>query len=140
MAGKHWLTQFLRRNPLSIRSAEATSLGRAMGFNKAVVQKFFNNLKQVFEKLKFWSDKIYNVDETALTTVQETGKVIAMKGQKQVGQITSAERGTLITMCGAINANGNNIPPLLIFPRKYKTICLKERLTGLLEQQRLRAG
>lgn len=119
MAGKHWLTQFLRRNPLSIRSAEATSLGRAMGFNKAVVQKFFNNLKQVFEKLKFRSDKIYNVDETALTTVQETGKVIAMKGQKQVGQITSAERGTLITMCGAINANGNNIPPLLIFPRKY---------------------
>ncbi|XP_030758016.1 uncharacterized protein LOC115883747 [Sitophilus oryzae] len=119
MAGKHWLTQFLRRNPLSIRSAEATSLGRAMGFNKAVVQKFFNNLKEVLEKFKFRSDKIYNVDETALTTVQETGKVIATKEQKQVGQITSAERGTLITMCGAINANGNNIPPLLIFPRKY---------------------
>ncbi|KAJ8912429.1 hypothetical protein NQ315_006095 [Exocentrus adspersus] len=104
MAGKHWMTNYLKRYPLSIRTAEATSLGRAMSFNKVVVQR---------------SDKIYKVDETALTTVQEAGKVVAMTGQRQVGQITSSERGALITMCGAINANGNNIPPLLIFRRKF---------------------
>ncbi|KAJ8912479.1 hypothetical protein NQ315_014579 [Exocentrus adspersus] len=59
---------------------------------------------------------VYNVDdETALTTVQNPGKVLATKGQKQVGQITSSERGTLVTMVGAINAIGNTIPPLLMF-------------------------
>lgn len=119
MAGKRWMTQFLKRNPLSIRTAEATSLGRAMGFNKVVVKKFFDNLKEVLDKYKFRSGNIYNMDESGLTTVQEAGKVVAMKGQKQVGQITSAERGTLITLCGAINADGNSVPPLLIFPRKY---------------------
>ncbi|KAK9751302.1 CENP-B N-terminal DNA-binding domain [Popillia japonica] len=83
MAGKYWMTNFLKRNPLSIRKAEATSLGRTMGFNKPVVQKFFANLKKVFDIHEFRSDKIYNVDETALTTVQETGKVFAMKVSEQ---------------------------------------------------------
>lgn len=119
MAGKFWLTHFLKRNPLSIRSAESTSLGRAMAFNKPVVTRFYKNLKEVLDKYKFRSDKIYNMDETSLTTVQDCTKIIAKKGQKQVGQISSSERGTLVTMCGAINADGNSIPPMLIFPRKY---------------------
>lgn len=119
-AGKDWFTSFLKRNKdISIRAAEATSLGRAMGFNKPVVSKFFENLKKLFEAYKFEAFQVYNVDETALTTVQNPGKVLATKGQKQVGQITSNERGTLVTMVGAINAGGNAIPPLLIFPRKY---------------------
>ncbi|KAK9708225.1 CENP-B N-terminal DNA-binding domain [Popillia japonica] len=61
MAGKYWMTNFLKRNPLSIRKAEATSLGRTMGFNKPVVQKFFANLKKVFDIHEFRSDKIYEV-------------------------------------------------------------------------------
>lgn len=102
-----------RRNDLSIRAAEATSLGRAMKFNKPVVEQFFNNLRQIYEKYNLGPGQVYNIDETALTTVQQTGKVLARKGQKQAG-----ERGTLVTICGWINASGNNKPPLLIFPRK----------------------
>jgi hypothetical protein len=37
---------------------------------------------------------------------------------KQVGAITSGERGTRVTMCLAVNAIGNTVPPMLIFPRK----------------------
>lgn len=118
-AGKDWFTGFMRRNKtVSIRIAEATSLGRAMGFNKPVVQRFFSNLKILYEKHNFNPSQVYNVDETALTTVQGSNKIIATKGQKQVGQVTSAERGTLVTMVGAINALGNSVPPMLIFPRK----------------------
>lgn len=98
---------------LSIKTAEATSLGRAMGFNKPIVDRFHYNLKEIYDKYKLGPDQIYNMDETALTTVQDTGKVIAIKGQKQVGHITSNERGTFVTMCGAMNALGNAIPPLV---------------------------
>nr|XP_047124426.1 MFS-type transporter clz9-like [Hydra vulgaris] len=58
------------------------------------------------------------MDETAVTTVQQPKKVIAKKGLKQVGAITSAERGTLVTLACTINAIGNSIPPFFIFPRK----------------------
>jgi hypothetical protein len=57
------------------------------------------------------------MDETALTTVHKPPKVIAEKRTKQVGQITSAERGVLTTMVGAVSAAGGTIPPMMIFPR-----------------------
>lgn len=43
------------------------------------------------------------------------------KEKKQVGAITSSERGTLVTMCLAVSAVGNTIPPMFVFPRvNYK--------------------
>ena len=53
-----------------------------------------------------------------ITTVQKPDRIIARKGIKQVGAITSAERGTLVTIAIAINAIGNSIPPIFVFPRK----------------------
>ena len=35
-----------------------------------------------------------------------------------MGAITSAERGNLVTVCVAINATGNCLPPMFLFPRK----------------------
>ena len=71
------------------------------------------------KRYNFSADCIYNIDETGLTTVHKPVKVIAGKGVKQVGQVTSAERGTLVTMVGCINALRNFIPPFLIFPRVH---------------------
>lgn len=59
----------------------------------------------------------YNCDETGCTTVQACPKVIASKKLKQVGQTTSADRGTTVTICFAVIAIGNVIPPFCIFPR-----------------------
>ncbi|XP_067932915.1 uncharacterized protein [Watersipora subatra] len=55
--------------------------------------------------------------ETALNKVHKPPKVIARKNSKQVGLATSAERGTLVTLVGSINAQVSFIPPFLIFPR-----------------------
>ena len=70
------------------------------------------------QKYSFSPNDIWNMDKTAVTTVQQPKKVIAKKGLKQVGAITSAERGTLVTLACTINAIGNSIPPFFIFPRK----------------------
>ena len=116
-AGEAWLLGFRRRHDLSLRSPEATSLGRSMAFNKPVVQKFFEQLRQVCDRFKASPNKIWNLDETGLTTVQKPRQILTPTGTKQVGQITSAERGVTVTMCCCISAEGNSLPPAYIFPR-----------------------
>lgn len=117
-AGKHWFRSFMRRHPdLSLRKPEPTSLSRATSFNRHNVQIFFNKLKEIMEKYKFHAGSIYNMDETANSTVHAPAKVIAVKGEKQVGSATSGERGQHVTMIACINAIGNSVPPMFIFPR-----------------------
>ena len=106
-----------RHKDLSLRKPESTSLMRSIGFTKAKVDTFFENYIQVLEKSKFRPENIYNLDETGITTVLKPTKVVSEKGKKQVGQIASAERGELITFVGIINAVGNTIPPVFVFPR-----------------------
>lgn len=51
--------------------------------------------------------------------VHRPSKILASKGQKQVGKITSAERGKLITAVCAFNAAGTYVAQMLIFPRVF---------------------
>ena len=57
------------------------------------------------------------MDETGITTIRKPDRIIGRCGTKQVGAITSIERGTLITVVGTISASGNSIPPYFIFSR-----------------------
>lgn len=119
MAGKGWLHGFRQRHPqLSLRLPEATSLARAEAFNRPQIDKFFAKLDQVINENEICDTMIYNMDESALTTVQVPPKVFAKKGKKQVGAITSAERGVHTTVVACMSSGGTYVPPAIIFPRK----------------------
>lgn len=71
------------------------------------------------------------MDESGLSTVQRPQKVLATAGRKQVGAITSAERGSNVTVVCCMNAAGSYVPPFMIFPRKnMKNELVNEAPTG----------
>ncbi|CAK1600155.1 unnamed protein product [Parnassius mnemosyne] len=119
-ASKDWVQGFLSRHPeLSIQKPKNTSAARAAGFNKQAVEQFFNFLGNVYDEHKLSPDRIYNCDETGVSVVPKTkSKIIARKSRKQVGSITSAERGTTITIEICFSASGQYMPPMMVFPRK----------------------
>lgn len=76
-------------------------------------------MDQLYEENKFKPNRIFNVDETGLSVVQsKLPQVLSLKGKRQIGAITSAERGSLVTVVTCMSAGGDFIPPLFVFPRK----------------------
>ena len=111
-AGQDFWLSSKETNGLAIRSPEATSLARASAFNQHRVGEFYENLSTVMDRYKFSPNDIYNLDETGVHTVQNPSYVVSERGIKQVGSVTSAERGEVVTLVYTINAAGSVIPPI----------------------------
>lgn len=113
------LKGFLLRHPeLTVRTPEPTSAVRAMGFNQPVVNLFYELLKKCLDTHNFKPQQIFNVDESGLSNVaKRRAKIIAQKGRRQVGKLSSAEIGQNVTVTICFSAAGFYVPPLLIFPR-----------------------
>lgn len=68
------------------------------------------------DKYKFTSDRIFNVDESSISTVVKPVKVLCESGQPVAAQVTQ-ERGASMTFVGIVNAVGQFLPPVFIIPR-----------------------
>lgn len=113
LAGEKWLDGFRKRHPqLLLRSPEPTSITSDQGFNKIIVSKFFDLLKGLMSTYNYPPHRIFNVDETAVTITQaKNSKVFALKERRQVGAISSAERGFLCKAVNYIAAGENFLHP-----------------------------
>jgi hypothetical protein len=89
-----------------------------LAFNRGGVQHFYSNAETVISKLKLPPTRIYNVDETEITTVQSPSRITGPKGIKQIGALTGWGRGKNISVCCSFSAASHCIPPMVVFPRK----------------------
>ncbi|CAK1554972.1 unnamed protein product [Leptosia nina] len=109
----------VRPNPPIPRIMNPPVASRLDGINHFPI--YSNSVENRFDASQIW-----NIDETGVTTVQKPKKIVAAHGQKQIGAITSPERGTLVTLACATSAAGNLIPPMFVFPRlKYSDMFIR---------------
>lgn len=105
----------MSRHPsISLRTPEAISLNRITAFNVIEVNLFFSQLETLQTKYNFPSHRIYNIDETGISTVQ-TNSILAPKvlKHKVLEKTTSGERGVKTTVVCAVSANGTYVRPCL---------------------------
>ena len=117
-ATRDWYYGFMKRHPtLSLKNPEGISIARMVAFNRPNVNLFFDIFCQAMDKYEFTPDRIFNLDESSLTTVMKPVRVICEKGKPVASQI-SRERGSSMTFVGIISAAGSFIPPVFVIPRK----------------------
>lgn len=105
MAFEDWLTEFRRHHKLSLRTPEQTSLSGATSFNKINVTGLFENRAAVKES-------------SNLDYIIQPPKVLLETDKKQMGQVTSAEQGQLVTLVCIVGATGKSVPAFFIFSMK----------------------
>ena len=89
----------MERHPeISLRKPEATSVQRATGFNQPRVMEFFDLLEKIIEKENLTPQRIYNMDETGLSTVQKPQKILGRRGKHQIGAATKGKRSVVVPL------------------------------------------
>ena len=115
-AGRDWVKGFLARHPeITVRKPENFSMARLEAVNRTNLKKFYDNLAELKGKWQYPPHRIYNVDETGISPVIPGTKILAEKGAKRVGRVSSGEKGKTTTVIGCVNAAGDAVPPMVIF-------------------------
>ena len=101
-------------------------MARAKGFNKESVYEFYDKVEMLIEKHKLNAEHMHNMDESGITTVQRPGRVIGKRGKKQIGSLTSGERGFITTEVCSMSAAGRFAPPMIFFKRQRMVSSFKQ--------------
>ncbi|KAJ8867520.1 hypothetical protein PR048_031322 [Dryococelus australis] len=115
-AGKDWLYGFLRRHKdtRSIRKPTGTSFARAMGFTKEAVEICFDLLELCFNEHPYPAHRTRGVCRLCITGYL---KCWDSKETRHIVNLTSAERGSPVTIIVCMSAAGDFVPPYMIFVR-----------------------
>ena len=108
----HIKMAFVNRIEVPATCTDINRLQRGSGSGQRVVRS--STLFDCLEMIGASGDRIFNLDETGVTTVQKVTKLVATKGIKQLGQITSREHVELMT----VSSFGQTLSPAFVFPRK----------------------
>lgn len=130
MATTDWYFGFMHCNSqLSLTKPGNTSVHQIKVVNKKNAIEFFEKYSEVRVKNGITSDRIFNFDETGVSTVIESPIVVVPRGMKQISQATSAERGSQISL-GALNVVNTAVNFLLlvyILPSRLRTRAVKDK-------------
>ena len=112
---------FLRRHQeISVTTPEVLQ-SPERGFHSESVAQFFKS-KNLYVQYTIPQNpaRLYNCDETGITIAQHKHtKILGLTGKRQISNVQSTERESLVTVVNCMSPTRQFIRPLLVFPRKY---------------------
>lgn len=66
-----------RHCEISLRKPENTFATRSFGFSRSAVNEFYDLLQSLLDRFKFTPNRIFNIDQTGITTIMSMPKVLA---------------------------------------------------------------
>lgn len=118
MPGRTWIRAFLKRHPkVSCRHPEPLPTSRAMGCSEQHLDKWFKDFGDFLKENDLLNkpEQIWNADESGFPLHHRSGTILAPRGSKSLYSITSANKQQITTLA-CINAAGQCIPPMHVFP------------------------
>ncbi|XP_038064724.1 uncharacterized protein LOC119735094 [Patiria miniata] len=113
-----WFRNFMTRWPeLSVKKPRSLDLYRAKATSEEVVMAYFAKLDEMLTKykLKDAPERIFNVDEKGLKQNHSPPFIVGSSSSSTPLAVTSG-RGMTVTIIGAGNALGQQVPPYFVFP------------------------
>ena len=123
----NWFYGFLKRwSDLKMAKPQKLQISRAKSASQEVIDTYFSELGKVMRdnNLMEAPQRIYNIDETGISTEHAPPKIICSKESNP--QAVTSERSANVTIIAGANAVGNYIPPFYVFPGKRWTDDLLE--------------
>lgn len=116
--GDKWIREFSRRwrHRIPERTVQNLTTARAKGISQEIVDGYFELLERKMKELNINGDRtrIFNCDETGLTTNPKSSRFFVKKGAL-AQQLTPSEGKTMYTVLFACNATGDFVPPYIIY-------------------------
>ena len=116
--GRKWWALFKKRHPeISLCTPEKLQLARAKCCTPEVLGAWYEEFGEFLKTYSLMNeaDRIWNADEAGFSLCATSGKVISIRSYKNVYAITADTKEQITTLC-AINAAGEVLPPMHIFP------------------------
>ena len=117
-----WMYDFLKRWPeLKIMKPKGLSMVRAHSATRETLDNYYKELLRIIQKYKLLEKphRIFNVDETGISSEHIPPKIVASRGRTPLAMVSS--RSATTTIISTVSAIGQVLPPYIIF--KGKRMC-----------------
>jgi hypothetical protein len=121
--GKVFMQNFQRRwyHRIRIRKSELLRTACVKKLTKEVVRDFLSTLKSIYDKydLHEHPEKIFNADETGLTTDATSSSCFYKKGTRSAIVLNPTLGKTMHTVLVCGSASGELLPPFVVYKGKH---------------------
>lgn len=118
--GDGWVKAFLKRHPNIVQRTSEGVTQSSANISEKDIRKWFAEIHEYLREIGLWQllddpTRVFNGDESGFQLCPKTGKVLAVKGTKNVYSIDTNNSKESITVMFTFSASGKACPPMVVY-------------------------